>query len=1057
MLLKKRTGTDEAFLSKLESVLSECNCADFLSRIQEYKVQNPDLFQEPPSQLNLPDGTRTGFKPKPGQSEKFRSSLLHISRTIGKKQLEIMVGLSPTPEAAKQNISEGHELFEQMERHGCISENDTEMLQEMLELLRLQDALKFLYEYHRAFPPIIHDPPPPSAPQYASLLSSSLQAQHGSLPEYGNQYPSRQPQSFHVSQPQSLPLRSPSSSMGRGGQTGRPASYSSSSQQPSFSSSQPTLSSNAQASLGQDQHSLSSTLGGGSGSFAPLSHSSSSLSASHPAPAPLGGEGRGGGPSLPYEESGEQNSNLARERQFVPSVSPSLQHQSLAVAMKSFPQQGGRGGSTASSPPQSHTPSLAGSSNDTYPRPLARKRPHQGGATPNGSLHYEESHSDPTSALSSGTYPRPLQEMGKSYRFPTSEVLNSRQRIPVRGPKENNDDTTALSPPSAKIRRSSPDQHIGDGGCLSIQRPRTQESSNQGRQGQPPTSSSSSQAPDTNSLSTLSSYTGSSERFDPAVTQGHIPNPGGGAAAAMSLGSLESYSANFSFPTGGDRPPSMNASVPQQPIHDVTAAAAQRPPPFNPHYPPTLSAASSGSTPYSSSINILEGEQPSSVNFQPRLECASGGLVSHASSLSSYSGGSLSLPAPIEAHSQSESSSSGLGGDSRTNSLGGVDQFRNAQPGSFVQCARHHDNLVHVGIQQPFHHQYASHSASVAGSLMPSLSSYRGHPSGNFAHAIQEQGGGNIVPPVSEYKSTQYCEDENLANNLSTLSGEDIQCSNASETKPSKEYQETVEENNAECESQPPGNGHDKQQHHQQQQQQQQSLSFQAYNSPPAPVDKRKSILSKSEARSAQGAAATQFESLSEAVGGPSKLSRYQQQLLEYQKRHPIPYSHITEHGRNIAQASSENNVELRRTGNMQSALATAKEGEQALQQPASAAENLLYQTAESNQLYPRLPLTAFETASSSSGAALAGTKRTRSQSQKLENSEEGKQGEEQGAVAKRQKTNKKSSTAKKQGIVSRVVGYFFRSSASNDDDQSQEEGCENAESESEYHSAKED
>lgn len=839
LLLKKRTGTDGGFLSKLESVLSECNCADFLSTIQEYKVQNPDLFQEPPSQLSPPDGTRTGFKPKPGQSEKFRSSLLRISRTIGKKQLEIMVGLSPTPEAAKQNISEGHDLFEQMENHGCISENDTEMLQEMLELLRLQGALKFLYEYHQAFPPL-HDPPPcPSAPRYGFPPSSSLQGQYGSLPVHGRQYPSHQPQSFHVSQPHSLPSSSPSSSIGHGSKSG---------------------------------------------------------------------EGGGGGLSMPYMESREQASSPTAQRPFNPSVSTPLQQPSFRTTVKLFPRQGGGGGSAASSPPGSHAPSLAGSSNDMYHQHLAKKQSRRSGATPNGSLHYEESHGAQISSPSSGTYPRPLQEMEKSYHFPTKKVLHGQDLL------KKNDDPTVLSPPSAKRQP-------------------------------PPLSSSSSQALETGGLSTLSSFVGTSDKFGSAIPQGHNPdlNP--------SLSSLESYRANFSFPAGGERPPSVNVSGFQQPIHDVSAAASrQRPPPFNPRYVPNSSAASLGSTPsYSASINIPEAPGQASL---------------------------------------------GEGG-------GGGDQLRNAQPVGSVECARHPDDLA--GLQQPFHNQYASHSASVVpASQMPSLSQsgYSGHPSSEFPSGIEEGGGGQGGG------------------------------------------------------TQPPGSGRKRK-----------SFS-RAYNSPPVPADKRKSVLSKSEARNAQGAAA-QFESINEAAvaGSNSQLSKYQQQLLEYQNRHPNPYAQVSEYGRNIAQASSESNVELRRTRSMQGALATAKEGEQPLQQPSSSsAENLLYQTAaESNQLYPRLPLdTSFETASSSSSggasAAQIGTKRTRSQSKKLENPEEVvKEEEEQGTAAKRQKTAKKPSTSKKRGIFSRLVGYFVGNSASNDDDQSQEEGCENTESESEYHSAKED
>ena len=207
VLLKKRMGTDKSFLTKLESLLEECKCEDFLSTIKKFKEENPDLLaSDSISTLNLPNGTKAGFKPKRGQSDKFRSILLRISRTFPRKHLEIMVALPPIPEAEKQNITEGHDLFHQMERHGCISENDTEMLEEILELFSLTDAIKYLTEYQNEFPPIIHNPRP-SAPIYASP-SVSMQAQHGiysSLPPFlVGRHPS-QYQSSHPS-PQSLPI-----------------------------------------------------------------------------------------------------------------------------------------------------------------------------------------------------------------------------------------------------------------------------------------------------------------------------------------------------------------------------------------------------------------------------------------------------------------------------------------------------------------------------------------------------------------------------------------------------------------------------------------------------------------------------------------------------------------------------------------------------------------------------------------------------------------------------------------------------------------------------------
>lgn len=158
VLLKRRTGTNEAFLSKLKWLLSVCNRTDLLNIVCDYHKDNPDLLTEPPLYFSVPESIRAGFKPQHDQSDCFRSTLIKISQAIGKQQLEIMVVLSPTPEAGKESIRTGHELFDQMERHGCICENDTELLQEMLELLQLSKPLGFLLQYQREFPSVVYNP-----------------------------------------------------------------------------------------------------------------------------------------------------------------------------------------------------------------------------------------------------------------------------------------------------------------------------------------------------------------------------------------------------------------------------------------------------------------------------------------------------------------------------------------------------------------------------------------------------------------------------------------------------------------------------------------------------------------------------------------------------------------------------------------------------------------------------------------------------------------------------------------------------------------------------------
>ena len=148
MLLKRRKGTDKAFLEELKHLLSVCSEEELLTKITHYEQESPDLLTENAKQF---ESVGCDFEPTQIQSQQFKKALYKIGKSVGKRELEILVALTPIPEAGKENIEVGHELFHQMERHGCISENDTELLQEMLELLELRAALQVLLKYRQEF------------------------------------------------------------------------------------------------------------------------------------------------------------------------------------------------------------------------------------------------------------------------------------------------------------------------------------------------------------------------------------------------------------------------------------------------------------------------------------------------------------------------------------------------------------------------------------------------------------------------------------------------------------------------------------------------------------------------------------------------------------------------------------------------------------------------------------------------------------------------------------------------------------------------------------------
>ena len=224
VILRRKSRSNERFVSILEQQFEGSEEFEDLCKImQEFRNENPDPNEiEPLSGPILPNGAFV-FHPGKDQSHVFKRMLLNVSNSINWIHLEIMVAISPIPDSLKEHMNKGYQLFEELKRHGCISENDTELLDEIFTLFNVQSPLQLLRSYQEQYPQTIFPEPPPSAPAFATPpLSLQPRSSYSSPSESSSSFHSLP--SFHTptetggspymsrrlpSQPHSLPRRVP--------------------------------------------------------------------------------------------------------------------------------------------------------------------------------------------------------------------------------------------------------------------------------------------------------------------------------------------------------------------------------------------------------------------------------------------------------------------------------------------------------------------------------------------------------------------------------------------------------------------------------------------------------------------------------------------------------------------------------------------------------------------------------------------------------------------------------------------------------------------------------
>ena len=142
--MRKISVSVEDFISKLKECL---NCLGNAHEIWDLLEQFHHTFSDLEALEGEPPHTPNLYRASDQQSMAFNLTLLRISNELTAHHLEILVCLSPTPEAQKEGLGSGIKLFEEMKRHGCIAENDTELLDDLFHELKLTAAETHLTYY----------------------------------------------------------------------------------------------------------------------------------------------------------------------------------------------------------------------------------------------------------------------------------------------------------------------------------------------------------------------------------------------------------------------------------------------------------------------------------------------------------------------------------------------------------------------------------------------------------------------------------------------------------------------------------------------------------------------------------------------------------------------------------------------------------------------------------------------------------------------------------------------------------------------------------------------
>ena len=153
VVLRRKHSSGAAFVAKLQELLEDLEDARQLAETVRTFRELHSVIDEDTNCADYSTVERSASDiVTRAQKKAFNTALYQMAQNISKSDFEIIKGVSPVVDGAKDAITSGHALFDKLKLNGKIGPNDTELLHDMFTHMELVEPLRALSEYHRVYP-----------------------------------------------------------------------------------------------------------------------------------------------------------------------------------------------------------------------------------------------------------------------------------------------------------------------------------------------------------------------------------------------------------------------------------------------------------------------------------------------------------------------------------------------------------------------------------------------------------------------------------------------------------------------------------------------------------------------------------------------------------------------------------------------------------------------------------------------------------------------------------------------------------------------------------------
>lgn len=151
--VRKRSPSIEEFLKTLKVCFKTLDDShDLLDLLDRFDRAYPclnELDEEPKIMVSRSTASED-------QKAAFSRILVRMSSELSGENLEILVALCPTPEGGKESLTSGVKLFNELQCYGCITAENTDLLDDLFRVLKLARLMELLNEYREVSTATVH-------------------------------------------------------------------------------------------------------------------------------------------------------------------------------------------------------------------------------------------------------------------------------------------------------------------------------------------------------------------------------------------------------------------------------------------------------------------------------------------------------------------------------------------------------------------------------------------------------------------------------------------------------------------------------------------------------------------------------------------------------------------------------------------------------------------------------------------------------------------------------------------------------------------------------------